>query len=1313
MRAGVNTTIPAITVLLNVVMLEAAIETYWRGSPVRWVVLAIALAYGVGIAVAWQRFTWRQRAIAAALALGSSLAVTIWLHGGLVNGMSVAGASTSTLLSLIVGCAIAWAAVVLVRTSRLPTWARAIVFALAAYGAAAFFYGVAAGVPFAALLSGGSIWQRLPAFLQGSAIGGLVVLPLAIVVAAVRAGLRRQRDGSVLREIQEIAALTVALAMVVAGLPLRQRNDQPAPATASTPAAAKPQLSTEQRLAQLDNSLRAIEDGDREAPRGRWDPEYVVQKIGRDPKVLFEWVRDNTFWIPYRGTLRGPIGVLMDRQGNSLDRALLLAELLQKAGHPVRLAHAELPLTDAWAMLPALVSSRPLPADDDYSRTPPVALRRVASGYGMDGESVDTAVASQATAMVSALARVETRAAAQADRLRNAVRGAGEREERAARARAAVEAARDHWFVRLSQNGVWSDLDLAGGLVKSRPSVSEVEPGQIDASLEHSVNVRLVAERWSNGSLSATPLFDYRVRAADAFSKRVDVSIWPNEWPAQVVPPGADPRAAMRTTALEQHAWRATLVVDKSPAADVIVQDDGAVRGAQTGGGFGGLGQAIASGLGGAQGSGAVLTSVWLEYEIRQPSAQARTIRRVVFDLLGTSGRTNPPKTLQLTESPRLTRALAMMRTTELLLTPAQVAPEYVSHLAARAISANADLARLVVKREVPADPQQAQDLAGKATAPPSALYPIVLARFHGSAAPREVFLDRLNLFTRHKYLDVATSAIVARHAIDIVANEVGVDLRTPDGFRARLQQGVLDTNAEAIDVGSLRALGNVATSFAAGDAALTLRSPDDVARAQLTGKVRDGILKDVAAGYVVVVRKNIDENALTAGWWRIDPTSGDTLGVGKDGWGQSMLERAVIMAGVFAAAWTFEYLLCGGALGNFVPNQTTASNRSWLSRMLVTPVYAAESTCSEQAFWAGMLAFALELLNLIWPFFAPRIFGPTYNAPEPPPGWKLGDPPNWEPKPGGAPAPAPAAPEPECSPGAASVPPQPAAPGKTGAPPNEAPPPEESFYGGPDDKLIPRPVSDSAMQKSVARAAEARRQAEQAYDEALAAQQQAKATASQSESEMQAAKSKTDDLHRRAPGTDESNDAYEEFLAASRKYRADAEAADRAQSALRQAEYEVKRAEYSEWYWRQVNEVNAAARTAGEELNAADARFGEYLRNGGRFEGPEYDAWRSAIARYDAAYKKFVDALRGAPPPVNAGGSDPTLPAAPAPGGNQVVNAGDGANAGDPTVPNVPPATPTGPPAPPGSAGGSAGGCGGAKAVAGAANANAVGAPQ
>jgi len=45
--------------------------------------------------------------------------------------------------------------------------------------------------------------------------------------------------------------------------------------------------------AQIERSLNAIEDGRRQTPRDRWDPQYVVDTYGIDPAALFAFVRDN------------------------------------------------------------------------------------------------------------------------------------------------------------------------------------------------------------------------------------------------------------------------------------------------------------------------------------------------------------------------------------------------------------------------------------------------------------------------------------------------------------------------------------------------------------------------------------------------------------------------------------------------------------------------------------------------------------------------------------------------------------------------------------------------------------------------------------------------------------------------------------------------------------------------------------------------------------------------------------------------------------------------------------------------------------
>src|SRR5690348_3369606 len=89
--------------------------------------------------------------------------------------------------------------------------------------------------------------------------------------------------------------------------PARTPAGEPVAAASSSPVApgqlVVPSSSPTQRLATLDNSLRAVADGERAAPRDRWEPAYVAERLGRDPARVLEWVRESTCWVPYRGAL--------------------------------------------------------------------------------------------------------------------------------------------------------------------------------------------------------------------------------------------------------------------------------------------------------------------------------------------------------------------------------------------------------------------------------------------------------------------------------------------------------------------------------------------------------------------------------------------------------------------------------------------------------------------------------------------------------------------------------------------------------------------------------------------------------------------------------------------------------------------------------------------------------------------------------------------------------------------------------------------------------------------------------------------------
>src|SRR5688500_525086 len=86
----------------------------------------------------------------------------------------------------------------------------------------------------------------------------------------------------------------------------------------------------------LEAAFELLEGARREIPRDTFDVDAIINSVGSNPIRLFDWVRTHTYLVPYRGILRGHLGVMMDRVGNSLDRAILLATLLKSAGHQAR-----------------------------------------------------------------------------------------------------------------------------------------------------------------------------------------------------------------------------------------------------------------------------------------------------------------------------------------------------------------------------------------------------------------------------------------------------------------------------------------------------------------------------------------------------------------------------------------------------------------------------------------------------------------------------------------------------------------------------------------------------------------------------------------------------------------------------------------------------------------------------------------------------------------------------------------------------------------------------------------------------------------
>ena len=178
------------------------------------------------------------------------------------------------------------------------------------------------------------------------------------------------------------------------------------------------------------------------------------------------------------------------------------------------------------------------------------------------------------------------------------------------------------------------------------------------------------------------------------------------------------------------------------------------------------------------------------------------------------------------------------------------------------------------------------------------------------------VFIDRPTILTRHRFPALQAGRLVLVSATDIVSNEVGVALTEPDGFVARMDQGVFDTNLEAALAAGDTVLGNAAEAFATSDGWRTVsgHNREELDGLPLAAPARTLLNGDLDSGFTVVIPAEPvgDGGPAFMGWWRIDPATGHTIGIGDRGWGQAtdyslMTEVLVTMAREFV----WEYALC------------------------------------------------------------------------------------------------------------------------------------------------------------------------------------------------------------------------------------------------------------------------------------------------------------------------------------------------------------------------------------------------------------------
>jgi len=141
----------------------------------------------------------------------------------------------------------------------------------------------------------------------------------------------------------------------------------------------------QESLQELDEAQGALARLLDRLDRKSFDVSECAKSLAQDPQACFRFVRNRTSLEPYRGLLRGAQGTLVSRAGNSLDRALLLAELLRDPKREVRLVRGLLSVEHARELLRTEV--RTLPSES--SKEEPLTLDRLAQELKWDRDRLN------------------------------------------------------------------------------------------------------------------------------------------------------------------------------------------------------------------------------------------------------------------------------------------------------------------------------------------------------------------------------------------------------------------------------------------------------------------------------------------------------------------------------------------------------------------------------------------------------------------------------------------------------------------------------------------------------------------------------------------------------------------------------------------------------------------------------------------------------------------------------------------------------------------------------------------------------------
>ncbi len=640
----------------------------------------------------------------------------------------------------------------------------------------------------------------------------------------------------------------------------------------------------------IDNLTVALEKTRVDIKRSRFEPSALVETLDFDAPSAIGFVRDSIVFQPYAGALRGVDGTLRAGAGNSLDQALLLANLLKTAGLDARIARATLSDADAMRLLRSTRQARQ-GQSLDYLQKALVANFGEQAGQAMNPVKwKDTKLAGETQNLV--------------DTLTLSLQNAGVKLAANDVETQYLPDVKVYFWVqhRGGPSQSWQDAHpaFAANAAPEGLEAEEYFQDSIPEKYQHLLTISAWVGQWVAGKITAHQIMTSWTRPIanlDAQTIR-----YRNSPSGLNLDNAGDLKSVIKDTQVLIPMFN-----DASAPGAMAFDLQGRVIDPMALGAGAGIFQTMGDKMGKAT-SGVMdrkdkqpamaLDSMWLEFTFTAPGGAKTTQRRYLL----------APRADHSTDSTELLWPLMTDHTYQV-----NAGGRPLDYLADRylvtGISDQAWLEAMIKKFRNPDKRmvEPANDIP--ADFPVLAQYRFMDDNPFAEAGVVSFRATPSLVGLRRGFRDANT----AFAGVDIVANRIEHLRVTDSGLQqvpsAGLARGVWDTVLESVpqkallvDETSSASTAAVFKKAAEQNIPVKVLKPgmtEPLASFGLDANAGAFVQADLDSGYMVVLPERLPEGVAIAGWWRIEPTSGETLGMTGDGHGQDVVEYLTDVVGI------------------------------------------------------------------------------------------------------------------------------------------------------------------------------------------------------------------------------------------------------------------------------------------------------------------------------------------------------------------------------------------------------------------------------